>query len=243
MARSTVAGMTSPVTPHGRPLGSEALAGRCALAVVGHPDDESFGLGAVLSLLRQRGGRTGVVCFTHGEASTLGCEAAEDLGVVRADEFARAAAVLGVSRTWLLDYPDGDLSAMPLSVLSGHVLDAIDAMGADLLVLFDIDGITGHPDHIRATEAARAAARTRGVQVLLWALPASVAVDLNTGLDTHFVGRPPSELDLDLVVDRAEQRRAIAEHRSQATGNRVLAWRLDLLGDHEWLRWDQGDDV
>ena len=43
-----------------------------ALAVIAHPDDESFGMGAVLSALVDAGCQLAAVCFTHGEASTLG---------------------------------------------------------------------------------------------------------------------------------------------------------------------------
>ena len=39
------------------------------LAVVAHPDDESFGLGAVLSELVTVEVRVSVIRFTHGEAS------------------------------------------------------------------------------------------------------------------------------------------------------------------------------
>ena len=41
------------------------------LAVVAHPDDESFGLGALLARAAAAGARVGVLCLTHGEASTL----------------------------------------------------------------------------------------------------------------------------------------------------------------------------
>ncbi len=44
---------------------------RRVLAVVAHPDDESFGLGGLLALLSGGGVPTTVLCFTHGEASTL----------------------------------------------------------------------------------------------------------------------------------------------------------------------------
>ena len=42
------------------------------LAVCAHPDDESFALGALLHHLAAHGAETSVLCFTHGEASTLG---------------------------------------------------------------------------------------------------------------------------------------------------------------------------
>lgn len=44
------------------------------LAVVAHPDDESFDLGAILDTVVAAGGRASVLCFTRGEASTLGAE-------------------------------------------------------------------------------------------------------------------------------------------------------------------------
>ena len=43
---------------------------RSALAVIAHPDDESFGLGGVLARLAADGTRVRVLCFTRGEAST-----------------------------------------------------------------------------------------------------------------------------------------------------------------------------
>jgi LmbE family N-acetylglucosaminyl deacetylase len=41
------------------------------LAVVAHPDDESFGLGALLDGFTGAGASVEVLCLTHGEASTL----------------------------------------------------------------------------------------------------------------------------------------------------------------------------
>src|SRR6266571_6027002 len=41
------------------------------LAVVAHPDDESFGLGAVLAAFVDAGARVAVLCLTHGELSTV----------------------------------------------------------------------------------------------------------------------------------------------------------------------------
>lgn len=46
--------------------------GSVTLAVVAHPDDESFGLGAILAALTSRGTTVRVLCFSHGEASSLG---------------------------------------------------------------------------------------------------------------------------------------------------------------------------
>ncbi|MGB8501155.1 PIG-L deacetylase family protein, partial [Mycobacterium sp.] len=54
-----------------RPAASTSLpAWSSVLAVVTHPDDESFGLGAILDAFNRAGTRTSVLCLTHGEAST-----------------------------------------------------------------------------------------------------------------------------------------------------------------------------
>ena len=203
------------------------------LAVVAHPDDESFGLGGVLERLAAGGAATAVLCFTHGEASTLhGLDG--DLGTVRPAEFAAATRVLGIERSQLLAYPDGALGEVPVAVLAGHVTRLAQQVRPTHLLAFDTGGITGHPDHARATAAALAAAGILGIPVLIWALPAAVADALNSEFGTSFAGRPPAEL-AELTVDRARQSDAIACHASQSSDNAVLRRRLELLGDTEHL--------
>jgi N-acetylglucosamine malate deacetylase 2 len=209
---------------------------RSVLAVCAHPDDESFGLGAVLSTFTELGIETRVLCFTHGEASTLG-ETSKDLATVRAAELAAAAGVLGVASVRLLSYADGSLRDVALEELRREVESCAVADSVDCLLVFDEGGITGHPDHDRATEAALASAEQLGVPVLAWALPAAVTATLNREFNTGFVGREPSEIDLEIEVDRRLQREAISCHASQATDNPVLWRRLELLAETESLRW------
>lgn len=210
------------------------------LAVCAHPDDESFGLGALLDLFARTGSSVSVLCFTHGEASTLGYSA--DLGRVRQGELTEAAEVLGARNVRLLDFADGALCEQPSAVLVGEVLDMAGDVGADLLLAFDEGGITGHPDHMAATGAAVHAAARLGLPVLGWALEKHVADALNASFPgATFTGRAPSEIDIDLAVDRAHQMQAIACHRTQSFDNPVLGRRLDLQGPIEVLRWLTGE--
>lgn len=206
------------------------------LAVCAHPDDESFGLGAVLAALATGGTSSGVLCFTHGEASTLGLGTG-DLHGVRAGELAAAAAVLGVADAGLLDYPDGHLARIPVSQLAGHVCEQARLTGPDALLVFDEGGITGHPDHCQATAAALSAAGRENLAVIAWTIPLPVAKVLNAEFGTTFVGRPPEQVDLTITVDRAAQFEAIACHASQSAHNRVLWRRLELMGNTEHLRY------
>jgi LmbE family N-acetylglucosaminyl deacetylase len=177
-----------------------------------------------------------VVCFTRGEASTLGQDASS-LGRVRSAELRNAAVELGVGYVELFDYPDGGLAGQRLDVLALQVFEVADRVKADMLLVFDEGGITGHPDHQRATESALACAEHSDLPVLAWALDEAVASSLNGGLATGFVGRSREQLDFDVRVNRARQSRAIACHASQSTNNPVLWQRLWLQGDRETFRW------
>ncbi|WIY06609.1 PIG-L deacetylase family protein [Amycolatopsis mongoliensis] len=205
------------------------------LAVVAHPDDESFGLGALLDTFARGGANVSVLCFTHGEASTLHGRPGE-LAVVRAAELTSAAEVLGVSSTTLLDHPDSGLASVAVADLVTDIADAAARAGPTQLITFDLGGVTGHPDHIRATEAALGAATALGIPVLGWAVPEGVATRLNTEFGTAFAGRRPDEIDWTVPVDRTRQQKAIAAHASQSADNPVLRRRLRLLGDTEYLR-------
>ena len=200
--------------------------------VCAHPDDESFGLGAVITTLADAGVHLRLVCLTRGEASTLGAGA--DLAARRARELDCAAQALGIEEVELLPHPDGDLAGVPAEQLADEIIDA--HPDTEALLTFDAGGITGHPDHQHATRAAVRAARRLGVPAWGWALPAHVAAALRAEFDVPFVGRDDDELTLRLTVDRTRQRRAIACHGSQLADNDVPRRRIDLQGPVEVLR-------
>jgi LmbE family N-acetylglucosaminyl deacetylase len=149
------------------------LPGRGVLAVVAHPDDETFGLGAVLDRMVTGGTVVHVLCYTRGEASTLN-QSGADLRCAREQELQQASRELGVATVTLLDYLDGRLGSVPPGELAGHATAAAARVHADDLLVFDDTGITGHPDHRAATRAAVQAAAA-GLPVLAWALPAAIA--------------------------------------------------------------------
>lgn len=209
---------------------------RRPLAVVAHPDDESFGLGAVLSAFVDRGARPAVLCFTHGEASTLhGVQG--DLRQIRAGELAAAAQLLGLGDVLLLDEADGSLASAGPGHLAAAVRDTAERGDADGLIAFDLGGITGHPDHVAATRAAIDAGTQLGLPVLGWVLPEAVAVALAEQYGMAFQGRRPEDIDLVVPVRRDTQLAAVRAHPSQAVPGSALWHRLDLLGGYEYLAW------
>ncbi|WP_354057439.1 PIG-L deacetylase family protein [Dietzia sp. 2505] len=206
------------------------------LAVVAHPDDESFGLGAVLSTFADGGAGVDVLCLTRGEASTLhGVEG--DLSQIREHELRAAADALGARRVTLRDLPDGGLTDLEPSVLDDEVERALARTRPDGLVVFDSTGITGHPDHVAATAAAVRAGDRHGLPVVAWTLPEKICRRLAGEGYAGFLGRPGGEIDLSLTVDRTAQLAAVECHPSQAVPSSVLWRRLELQGDDENLRW------
>ena len=68
------------------------------LAVLAHPDDESFGLGGTLALYASKGYDTYLVCATRGEVGTVDEEhlnGFKDIAELRTAELNRAAKILG----------------------------------------------------------------------------------------------------------------------------------------------------
>jgi uncharacterized OsmC-like protein len=187
------------------------------LAVVAHPDDESFGLGAILDAFTRTGATVEVLCLTHGEASTLH-GASGDLASVRGAELVEAADLLGVTRARLRDHPDGALSELSGTTLSAEVVAAAQSCCAAGLLVFDTAELLNLP-------------------VLGWTLPEAVAAQLNQEFGASFTGHKDQEIDLSVRVDRARQLLASAAHVSQALPGSVLWRRLDLLADTESLRW------
>ncbi len=200
------------------------------LAVIAHPDDESFGLGGVIDAFTRQGSTVTVLCLTRGEASTLG--ASPDLAETRARELDAAARELGAASTVLLNFPDGGLADTSQDELAARV--ASEARGIDGFLVFDRTGITGHPDHVTATGVAVDVAEERGLPVLAWTLSDDIASTLRAETGAPFAG---SSSDIVLTVDRSRQRLAIDHHVSQAVPGSVLWRRLELQGDEEHLIW------
>jgi len=138
------------------------------LAVLAHPDDESFGLGGTLALYTRQGHNTYLICATGGEAGTVDAEhlnGFKDTAALRSDELKRAARILGLKEVFLLGYRD---SGMPgtednkhpnaqithsVDEVAGKVVRYIREFKPDIVLTFDPIGGYKHPDHIHIHKA------------------------------------------------------------------------------------------
>ena len=142
---------------------------RCLLAVVAHPDDETFGCGGLLARYASEGVRVVLVCATRGEAGEISdpsLATPENLGQVREQELREAAKTLGVTDLCLLGYRDSGMSGSPsnqhpealcradLDRVTGQIVEIIRRVRPQVMVTFDPKGGYGHPDHIAVHKAA-----------------------------------------------------------------------------------------
>jgi LmbE family N-acetylglucosaminyl deacetylase len=138
------------------------------LAVLAHPDDESFGLGGTLALYASRGYDAYYVCATRGEAGTVDdvyMKGFKDTAEMRTDELMRAAKELGLKEVFFLGYRDSGMPGMDanqhpdaqinhsIDEVAGKVVKYIRDLKPDIVLTFDPIGGYRHPDHIHIHKA------------------------------------------------------------------------------------------
>jgi LmbE family N-acetylglucosaminyl deacetylase len=138
------------------------------LAVLAHPDDESFGLGGTLALYVSKGYDVYYVCATRGEAGTVDEEhlvGFKDTAEMRTAELMKAAQALGLKDVFFLGYRDSGMPGMdanqrpdaqinaPIEEVAGRVVKYIRELKPDVVLTFDPIGGYKHPDHIHIHKA------------------------------------------------------------------------------------------
>jgi LmbE family N-acetylglucosaminyl deacetylase len=138
------------------------------LAVLAHPDDESFGLGGTLALYASKGYDTYLICATRGEVGTVDEEylnGFKDIAELRTQELMRAAKYLGLKNVFFLGYRDSGMPGMeenkhpeaqinhPIDEVAGVVVKYIRELKPDIVLTFDPIGGYKHPDHIHIHKA------------------------------------------------------------------------------------------
>lgn len=141
---------------------------RRLMAVLAHPDDESFAVGSTLARYAAEGVDVHLVTATRGERGRFftGDERPGDdeVGEVREAELRRAAEELGLRDVHFLGYRDGDLDQADPEEAIGRIVGHIRRVRPQVVVTFDPFGAYGHPDHVAVcqltTGAVAAAAGT-----------------------------------------------------------------------------------
>jgi LmbE family N-acetylglucosaminyl deacetylase len=146
----------------------DAPTSRRLLAVMAHPDDESFGTGGTLAHYAKQGAAVSLICATRGEAGSLPADMADfkgDIAALREHELRCASEILGLKDVFFLDYRDsgmpgaGDnqhpdaLIAQPQAEVSRKIALLMREIKPQVVITFDPIGGYRHPDHIAVHEA------------------------------------------------------------------------------------------
>ena len=142
---------------------------RVLLAVLAHPDDETFGMGGTLALYAQRGVEVHLLCATRGEAGEVDPQymrGYRSVAELREHELRCAAGQLGITGVHILDYRDSGMPGSkdnqhpqalinaPIDELAGKVAACIRQVHPQVVLTFDPIGGYRHPDHIHLQQAA-----------------------------------------------------------------------------------------
>jgi LmbE family N-acetylglucosaminyl deacetylase len=167
------------------------------LSVWAHPDDESLLAAGLLAEIARRGGNVVTLTATAGEhgiadADTDGPTA---LAARRSRELDDALRMLGASPAVHLGYGDGSCADVTERLAAHLVGRVIDRIRPDLVVTFDADGVTGHPDHRAVHRWVRSAVAERGDRIpLLGAATQAVwtteGIERLHGIDAFWPGYP-----------------------------------------------------
>jgi len=133
------------------------------LAVLAHPDDETFGMGGTLALYARRQTDTYLLCATRGEVGEMAPEYMRGFDTPaerREAELRCAAETLGIKQVFFMGYRDSGMPGTPenqhpqalinapLETVAADITHHIRRLRPQVVVTFDPIGGYRHPDHI-----------------------------------------------------------------------------------------------
>jgi len=147
------------------------------LAIMAHPDDESFGIGGTLARYASEGVDVHLICATGGEHGTVEPELLEghdSVSALREKELRCAAEKLGLAGLTIAGYKDSgmagtggnvdpaSLAAQPVEAVAAHFAAIIREVRPQVVITHDPIGNYMHPDHIACNRATELAFRLAG---------------------------------------------------------------------------------
>lgn len=218
--------------------------------IFAHPDDEAFGPAGTLLQETRSGTELHLITLTAGDAGT-NPDNLSSLGEVRLEEWKKAGELLGAAGMHFLGYKDGQLNNLAMIEAASRVEEIIAATLEDTpadthveLMSLDLNGLTGHIDHIVAARAAclafyRLKARdSRFGRIRLACLPA----ELYPADNTHWIymerGRAAEEINE--TIDARNLREDIikvmrAHHTQRGDCEYNLKTQGDRLGLNDFI--------
>ncbi len=212
--------------------------------IFAHPDDEAFGPVATLLKEVDAGTELHLIVMTGGENGT-NPDNLPNLGEVRLEEWRAAGKLIGASSLHHLGYIDGSLSNITHLEITDKVTTLVKEIIADRtnieieFMSLDLNGYTGHMDHIvaaRSTCLSFYRLREQGLamkRIRLACLSREEIPVIDTGFVFMEPGRTPEEIDE--TIDGSEYNDKIHEimqqhHTQRNDYQTVTTYKADKLG-------------
>ena len=210
-----------------------------------HPDDEAFGPAGTLLLEPEKGAELHLISLTAGGAGT-NPDNVPNLATVREKEWREAGHLMSATSMELLGYEDGQLNNQIMIEASQRIIAFVTAkisssdMDTEIeFMTLDINGYTGHIDHIVAARAACLAfyrlkqSDDRFTRIRLACLPNTLYPTVNTDWIYMEPGRFADEIDE--TIDARSLRNKIlsvmeAHHSQRADAEATIKSQGENLG-------------
>jgi LmbE family N-acetylglucosaminyl deacetylase len=207
------------------------------LAIIPHPDDESYAFGGTIALAARAGWRCLIECASYGEKGKRhdgGGTTPNEVADAREQELIHSCRVLGAKEPRFWGLPDGELRAHRGE--QARIARLLRAVRPDIVLTLGPDGAYGHPDHVALHRWVREAWES-----LAEPRPALLFATFPRGLFLPqyekcigMMGNPPSPRAEDIGGERfryevpisgvaATKVASIAAHQSQLPGGEAEA--------------------
>lgn len=209
--------------------------------IFAHPDDEAFGPVATLLKEVDEGTELHLIVLTAGENGT-NPDNLPNLGEVRLQEWHAAGQLIGATSMHHLGYIDGTLGNLNHVEITGKVIELVKQTVADRddveieFMSLDLNGYTGHIDHIVAARSACLAfyrlreqglpmARTR---LFCWTRDTQP----DTNIDYVYMEQGRTTEEIDQTVDATAYVAKVHDvMRTHATQRNDYEWMVAKRGD------------
>ncbi|CAH2350502.1 N-acetylglucosaminyl-phosphatidylinositol de-N-acetylase [[Candida] railenensis] len=150
----------SSLYPYASLLGPSLIQNSTVYFVIGHPDDEvMFFAPSLIELSKAKNNNNvKIICFSNGDALD------PSMGPIRSEELKSSSRILGVKDSDVLVIPSGQYKdGMNINweaddiakSLSTHIVTPKDEQTRLVVVTFDENGVSGHPNHISLYHGVR----------------------------------------------------------------------------------------
>jgi LmbE family N-acetylglucosaminyl deacetylase len=209
------------------------------LFVFPHPDDESFLTGGTIATYAHRADtRVYLYTLTRGEASRNATKlgiSREEIAQRRTGEVREASRILGITELIQGAFPDGGLRDLDPRVLEHDFNGILERIDPDVVVTYDVQGSSVHPDHIvthhvlKRVYLERKERLGRPLRLAFCGLPA----DATAHWTRKVYGFPASRIhaSIDVSAELETERAAIRAHESVRSD--VEEYNYD-----DWMLWE-----